>query len=247
VPSARVEVASLDLSDLTSVREFAAEHSRERVDVLVNNAGVMAIPRRETVDGFETQFATNHLGHYALTGLLLPSLLQDRGARVVTVSSFMHRLGAIDFADLMGESRYDPWKAYSQSKLANLLFMRELDRRFRAAGLVSVAAHPGYSSTNLQRVGPRMTGNRISATVAHALTAVVGQSAATGALPQLYAATEPTVRGGDYVGPRGPGQLRGRPRLVGMNAKARDDAVAARLWEVSEQLTGVRYPDPTGP
>jgi NAD(P)-dependent dehydrogenase (short-subunit alcohol dehydrogenase family) len=241
VPGSGAELASLDLADLASVRRFAAAYGTAPIDILVNNAGVMAIPRRETLDGFEMQFGTNHLGHFALTGLLLPALTKRPGSRVVTVSSFMHWLGTMNFDDLMGERRYQTWSVYEQSKLANLLFMRELDHRGSALGLVSVAAHPGYASTNLQAVGPQMVGSRVSGLIAGALTAVAGQSAANGALPQLYAAAAPDVVGGEYFGPRGPGQQRGRPTRVGMSKKARDDESARRLWEVSEELTGVRY------
>ncbi|MGH8968659.1 MAG: oxidoreductase [Actinomycetes bacterium] len=243
VPDAHIEPALLDLADLSSVEEFATAYGVEPLDILVNNAGVMAIPPMLTADGFEMQLGTNHLGHFALTGRLLPALLRRPGSRVVTVSSTLHRLGAMNFADLMGERGYQPWAAYHQSKLANLLFMRELDRRSREAGadLVSVAAHPGYASTNLQTVGPRMSGSTVSLLVMKGATAVLGQRAATGALPQLHAATAPGVRGGDYFGPRGPGEQRGLPKRVGMSRNARDDAAAGQLWRASEALTGVTY------
>ena len=246
-PGASVEVGALDLADLSSVRAFATRvvdgEDGEPLDLLVNNAGVMAVPARRTVDGFELQLATNHLGPFALTGLLLPALLRRPGARVVTVSSFVHRFGALRLDDLMSELSYDPWQAYYRSKLANLLFMRELARRASAAGvdLVSTAAHPGWARTNLQYVGPRTTGRRGGVAVARAANAVLGQSAATGALPQLRAATDPTVRGGDYLGPRGLGEQRGLPRRVGMSRAARDDQAARSLWAASERLTGVRY------
>jgi NAD(P)-dependent dehydrogenase (short-subunit alcohol dehydrogenase family) len=241
-PNAKVSCGLLDLADLGSVRQFADANSAP-IDILVNNAGVMAIPRRLTADGFEMQLGTNHLGHFALTGLLLPDLLARPGARVVTVSSSMHRAGAMNFDDLMGEQSYRPWQAYSQSKLANLLFMRELDRRVRKAGfdLVSVAAHPGYAVTNLQSVGPRMAERRLTAAVMHVATRVLGQSAANGALPQLYAATAPEVEGGDYYGPRGVGEQRGLPKKVSMSASARDDDAAQRLWERSRELTKVQF------
>ena len=164
----------------------------------MNNAGVMAIPPRRTADGFEMQFGTNHLGHFALTGLLLPALRERPGARVVTVSSILHRSGRIDFDDLQGDRRYDKRRAYGQSKLANLLFMRELDRRAAAAGLDlrSVAAHPGYAATNLQQTGPAMSGSAVRVRLANLLNSVAAQSDADGALPSLYAATMPDVRGG---------------------------------------------------
>jgi NAD(P)-dependent dehydrogenase (short-subunit alcohol dehydrogenase family) len=240
---ADVAPSRLDLADLSSVREFAGDVGRDRVDVLVNNAGVMALPPRRSVDGFELQLATNHLGPFALTGLLLPALLRRPGSRVVAVSSYLHRNGRIDLDDLMSDRSYGPWPAYSQSKLANLLFMRELDRRARDAGvgLVSVAAHPGWATTNLQLAAPRMTGRRLTAVAAHGLNALVGQSAASGAWSQLRAATDPEAAGGDYFGPRGPGGLRGAPVRVGMSTRARDDVMAARLWEESVRLTDVDY------
>jgi NAD(P)-dependent dehydrogenase (short-subunit alcohol dehydrogenase family) len=246
-PAASVEVRALDLADLSSVRAFAAgvveEPAREPLDLLVNNAGVMAVPARRTVDGFELQMATNHLGPFALTGLLLPALLRRPGARVVTVSSFVHRFGSLRLDDLMSEQSYDPWQAYYRSKLANLLFMRELGRRAAVADvdLVSAAAHPGWARTNLQYVGARATGRRGGVAVARAANAVLGQSATTGALPQLRAATDPEVRSGDYFGPRGLGEQRGLPRRVGMSRAARDDRAARLLWEASERLTGVGY------
>jgi NAD(P)-dependent dehydrogenase (short-subunit alcohol dehydrogenase family) len=241
-PGADVSCRHLDLADLGSVREFA-EANKTPIDILVNNAGVMAIPPRQTSDGFEMQLGTNHLGHFALTGLLLPALLARPGARVVTVSSTVHRAGAINFDDLMSEKSYRPWQAYAQSKLANLLFMRELDRRARAAGcdLISAAAHPGYASTNLQSVGPRMARRRLTGAVMKVGTLVLGQSAAAGALPQLYAATAPGVQGGDYYGPRGLAEQRGLPKKVAMSANARDDDAALRLWERSAELTKVQF------
>ena len=245
-PGSSVEVAALDLADLESVRAFATEQGTEPLDLLVNNAGVMAVPARRTVDGFELQMATNHLGPFALTGLLMPALLRGQGARMVTVSSFLHWFGSMQFADLMSERSYDPWQAYARTKLANLLFMRELARRATDAGLagrgfVSAAAHPGYSRTNLQHVGPRMTGRRGTAAVMKVGNALLGQSATTGALPQLRAATDPEVRNGDFFGPRGVAEQRGLPKRVRMSSNARDDMAARLLWEASEDLTGVRY------
>jgi len=241
-PGADVTCRSLDLADIDSVHEFA-EATKAPVDILVNNAGVMAIPPRQTVDGFEMQLGTNHLGHFALTGLLLPALLARPGARVVTVSSTVHRAGSMNFDDLMSEKAYRPWQAYAQSKLANLLFMRELDRRARAAGcdLISAAAHPGYASTNLQSVGPRMAGRRLTGAVMKVGTLVLSQSAAAGALPPLYAATAPGVQGGGYYGPRGLGEQRGLPKKVSMSANALDDDAALRLWERSTELTKVQF------
>jgi NAD(P)-dependent dehydrogenase (short-subunit alcohol dehydrogenase family) len=247
VPNAAVEVAALDLSSLASVRAFAERYRSEHasLDLLVNNAGVMAPPRRETTDGFELQFGTNHLGHFALTGLLLAAMEGRDDARVVTVSSGAHRMGRINFEDLQGARRYRRWGAYSQSKLANLLFAFELDRRLRAAGspISSVAAHPGYAATNLQFAAPPM-GDRMLMALGNRLLA---QSAAMGALPTLYAATYPGLEGGSYVGPDGFMENRGHPKPVGSTAAARDESVAARLWQVSEDLTGVSFsfPAPT--
>ena len=247
VPAARLDVARLDLADLASVRLFATARVQRPLDLLINNAGVMAIPRRETADGFEMQFGTNHLGHFALTGLLLTALLRGglRGgpARVVTVSSNLHRRGRLHRNDLMARERYSPWGAYGQSKLANLLFMRELQRRVDAAGqpLMSLAAHPGYASTNLQTRGPRMTGSRVREAGASALNRLLAQPASRGAWPILRAATDPGGRGGDYFGPGGFAERRGHPLLVGMSAEALDADDARWLWERSVELTGVAY------
>jgi len=232
------ELAPLDLGNLASVRAFAASQERP-LDLLLNNAGVMAPPRSETADGFELQIGTNHLGHFALTGLLLDRLQAGREPRVVTVSSNGHRMGRIDFDDLQSRRRYRRWRAYGQSKLANLLFMRELDRRARAAGLplVSLAAHPGYSATNLQFAAPPLA-DRV---VMRVLNVVIAQPADKGALAPLYAATMPELPGASYVGPDGAGEWRGAPRLVSMSKRAQDPETARRLWDVSEALTGVRY------
>jgi NAD(P)-dependent dehydrogenase (short-subunit alcohol dehydrogenase family) len=226
------DVRRLDLADLSSVRAFAGELEGE-IDVLINNAGVMAVPRAKTADGFEMQLGTNHLGHFALTGLLL-SRIRDR---VVTVASGAHRFGRMNFGDLQSERHYQRWLAYGQSKLANLLFMMELQRRLDAAGseVRSVAAHPGYAATNLQfhtqSIQDQLMGlgNRLFA-----------QSAAMGALPTLYAATE-DVPGAAYVGPDGLLEQRGHPHLVDMSGAAKDEQAARRLWERSEELTGVTF------
>jgi NAD(P)-dependent dehydrogenase (short-subunit alcohol dehydrogenase family) len=246
-PAAAVEVRRLDLADLASVREFAAAWSGahpEGLDLLINNAGVMALPRRETPDGYEMQFATNHLGHFALTGLLLPALVARSRSRVVTVSSTAHRMGRIDFDDLQGRRRYNAWRAYGQSKLANLLFTMELQRRLDLAGIstLALAAHPGYSATNLQAAGPRMKGRTWMAGPIATMNRVLAQSPEMGALPSLLAATYPGLPGGSYVGPDGFLETRGHPRLVDRSPAARDDATARRLWTVSEELTGVVYP-----
>ncbi|WAP52847.1 oxidoreductase [Arthrobacter sp. ATA002] len=233
-----VRVRPLDLGSLKSVRAFAAAQDAP-VDLLINNAGVMATPKSTTADGFELQFGVNHLGHFALTGLLLPVLNAAPAPRVVTVSSLAHRGGRIDFDDLAAERSYRPWARYNQSKLANLLFTFELNRRAETAGstLVAAAAHPGFASTNLT------AGMNHPATldVLGAFFRLLGQSGAHGALPTLYAATAPGVRGGDFYGPGGPGQLRGTPAAVAPAPQARDAATARRLWEVSTKLTGVLF------
>jgi NAD(P)-dependent dehydrogenase (short-subunit alcohol dehydrogenase family) len=240
VPAPSLQVEQLDLASLASVRAFAARLRQPQIDLLINNAGVMAPPRRLTADGFELQLGVNHLGHFALTGLLLARLLAAPEPRVVTVSSLAHRGGRIAFDDLQSERRYDPWRAYGQSKLANLMFCFEFQRRATAAGtaLRSLAAHPGYAATNLQLAGPRRWWERLGLRVANRLFA---QSAEMGALPVLYAASVPELAGGTFVGPGGVGQVRGRPRVVGAARHAYDREVWRRLWEVSERLTGVRY------
>src|SRR5215472_1859411 len=247
VPAASIEVVQLDLADLDSVRRLAGQILDRGVglDLLINNAGVMAVPRRRaTAQGFELQFGTNHLGHFALTGRLLPELLQRPGSRVVTVSSIGHRMGAIRLEDLHGEHRYRPWRAYNQSKLANALFTLELDRRLRAAGArtISVGAHPGYSRTELQYRGPRLGGGGMSARALGLVTQFAGQPAGQGALPVLRAATDPEARGGNYYGPAGLGEGRGSPRKVRYAKKAHDVQLARRLWHASEALTGVTFP-----
>jgi len=244
-PTADVEALPLDLASLASVRAFseAFQARYEALDVLINNAGVMALPRRETADGFEMQLGTNHLGHFALTGLLLERLLDSRGARVVTVSSSAHRPGRIQFDDLQWERRYGKWRAYAQSKLANLLFTYELQRRLARSGasVISVACHPGYSATNLQSVGPRMDGSRWMERILRLGNSLLSQDAAMGALPTLYAATASDVRGADFFGPDGFGEMTGSPRRVESSARSHDTDAATRLWEISESLTGVRY------
>lgn len=245
-PRATVEIVELDLSDLASVeRAAAAVSSRgEPLDLLINNAGVMAPPRRETKDGFELQFGTNHLGHFALTGRLIETLLAAPAPRVVNVSSVAHRAGRIDFDDLNWERSYSRWPAYGRSKLANLLFTLELARRAEAAGtnLIAAAAHPGYANTNLQTNGPGMGALGIVAKpVMKVANLFLAQSDAQGALPSLYAATADGVEGNDYFGPDGIGEQRGHPTKVGRAGRAADPAVAERLWEVSEELTGVGF------
>lgn len=245
VPGADAELVSLDLADLSSVQTAALTVSERlpRLDLLVNNAGVMALPPRLSADGFELQLATNHLGHFALTGRLLPLLLAAPAPRVVTVSSQAHRLGRIDFDDLQSMRRYDPWRAYGQSKLANLLFSAELQRRATAAGvpLTSVAAHPGLAATQIQRPGQEMAGRPRVASLMTAVSKVVAQGDRAGAWPVLYAASMPDVGPDAYLGPGGPFEWRGSPRHVGRTPAAHDAATARRLWEESERLTGVAY------
>jgi len=243
VPDADVELRTLDLASLASVHDFVdgVLSSYDGIDLLINNAGVMAIPRQETLDGFERQFATNHLGHFALTGQLLPLLLRRTGSRVVTVSSDAHRGGKIDFDDLQREQSYGRWRTYSATKLANLLFAYELQRRLAAAGAttISVAAHPGTSSTNLTNV--TAGGNPVKRVVFSLGVRIVGQSDEMGALPQLYAATVPDVQGGQFWGPDGRGGTKGFPTLVRSTDRSYDEADGKKLWDASVALTGIRY------
>jgi NAD(P)-dependent dehydrogenase (short-subunit alcohol dehydrogenase family) len=247
-PKADVTLQELDLSSLASVRAAAAalRSAYPRIDLLINNAGVMWTTQQLTADGFEMQFGTNHLGHFALTGLLLEHLLPVRGSRVVTVSSIAHRVrAAIHFDDLQWEHRYDRIAAYGQSKLANLLFTYELQRRLGTrAGekaekqpTIAVAAHPGTSNTELARYLPV-----VFKPAAAILGPVLLQSAVMGALPTLRAATDPHVEGGQYYGPDRFAEQRGRPKLVSSSAESHDENLQRRLWAVSEELTGVRYP-----
>jgi NAD(P)-dependent dehydrogenase (short-subunit alcohol dehydrogenase family) len=243
VGDAKVEVRQLDLSALDSVQSFASALGHDSLDLLVNNAGIMMTPQQTTSDGFELQFGTNHLGHFALTGLLLDKLGRGDGPRVVTLSSLEHKSGHIDFEDLQSERSYAPRSAYRQSKLANAAFGLELDRRLRTASspVISVLAHPGYSATNLQSTGP--TGP-VKA-VLKVTNRLLAQSAEQGSLPTLYAATAPDVQGGEYYGPDGPREARGNPTRVEVIPEGRDREVGRRLWEVSEKLTGVRYELPS--
>ncbi|MGV0624364.1 SDR family NAD(P)-dependent oxidoreductase [Mycolicibacter minnesotensis] len=241
-PQADVAVQELDLSSLASVRAAASalKITHPRIDLLINNAGVMYTPKQTTVDGFELQFGTNHLGHFALTGLLLPHMARRAGSRVVTVSSMAHRImAAIHFDDLQWESGYNRIAAYGQSKLANLMFTYELQRRLAAKrkSTIAVAAHPGTANTELTRYLPPFLrpADRL-------LTPLVVQSAAMGALPTLRAATDPEVTGGQYFGPSGIGEQRGHPKLVEASKQAHDVELQQRLWTVSEELTGITFP-----
>jgi len=245
VPGSLAEVVELDMASLASVRAFAEAYvgTGQALDLLINNAGVMALPKRElTVDGFERQFGTNHLGHFALTGLLMPALLKAAAPRVVTVSSLAHRNGKIAFDDLQGEKSYVPWDQYNESKLANLMFALELERRARksASKLVSIPVHPGISRTNIFENGPGT--KDLKAIAVKILAPVMTQPDDMGALPTLYAATSPQARGGEYVGPDGFKGFKGYPAVEQPRPQALDEAVAKKLWTVSEELTGVVYP-----
>ncbi len=245
VPTAQLEIAELDLASLASVHS-AAEHflaSGRPLDLLINNAGVMALPqRRVTVDGFELQLGTNHFGHFALTGLLMPALLAAPAARIVTVSSIAHRGATLDFSNLNWEHDYKPWPAYRRTKLANLLFAFELQRRLERAhaSAVSIVVHPGVSNTNLFAAGPGQGGGLLARIIPFFI-ALTAQSEAQGALPTLYAATSADAQGGHFYGPDGWRQMRGYPVEVRAEAPAYDESLAARLWQVSEEATGVRF------
>jgi NAD(P)-dependent dehydrogenase (short-subunit alcohol dehydrogenase family) len=247
-PGAKLLLERLDLGDLDSVRALASKVLKDhaRLDVLINNAGIMAIPRLTTKNGFETQIGTNHLGHFALTGQLIGRLLESAPSRVVTVSSMAHtmgKFGALDANDLLLQTGYTKWGAYGRSKLANLLFAYELQRRLeaRSSSVLSVACHPGYAATNLQAVGPQMTNSTLEKAFMSIGNAVLAQSAAAGALPTLYAATAPDVRGGDYIGPGGPFKMIGAPVKQKSNRASHDAQAASKLWDTSVKLTGVDF------
>ncbi len=240
-----VEVMSLDLSSLESVRGFAAELAAKhpKIDGLVNNAGLMALPYGKTKDGFEMQLGTNHLGHFALTGLLLPQLLATKGSRVVNVASTAHRWGRMRWDDLMGERGYDAWGWYGQSKLANLLFTYELARRLEQKGLgtTALACHPGYAATALQHKGPEMEGSRFKAMFMTVGNTILAQGPEMGALPTLRALCDPDAKNAEYYGPRGPFEMAGYPVKVGSTKPSHDRESQRRLWDESEKLTGVRF------
>lgn len=245
VPAAQVEIAQLDLASLASVRAAAQAFlaTGRRLDLLINNAGVMAFPeRRVSPEGYELQLATNHFGHFALTGLLLPSVVGTPGARIVTVSSIAHRGATMDFGNLNWERDYKPWPAYRRTKLANLLFGFELQRRLSRAhaSAMSVVVHPGVSNTNLFNAGPG-TGKTLEAKIGPLVVSVFAQSEARGALPTLYGATAAEAQAGRFYGPDGFREMRGYPVEVRAEAQAYDETLAARLWQVTEELTGVRY------
>lgn len=247
-PGTAIDVVQLDLADLTATKSAAQSvlSSIDHLDILINNAGVMAAPQRLTVDGFELQMGTNHLGHFAWTATLWPLLLKS-STRVVTVASFAHTwVHGIDIRSLTTEGsprRYSRWKSYGESKLANLLFMLELDRRVKAKGLdvESVGAHPGYAATNLTAAGPSLGGNRLGSMGMHQITKIIAQPAAMGAWPLLMAATDESLTGGEYVGPSQLRQMRGAPKLVGMSRYARDGDLADMIWTASEHATGIDF------
>ncbi len=244
-PHAALELMALDLADLHSVRAFvfAFGEKHARLHLLVNNAGLMATPYRRTADGFELQLGVNHLGHFAMTGMLLEQILAAGEARVVTVTSAVYSGGRINFADLNSQQKYARWGAYAQSKLANLLFAGELQRRLESGGYaaISLAAHPGYSATNLQITGPGLDNDRVLLGLMKFGNALFAQPACMGALPVLYAVSSPDARGGDLIGPGGWLGLRGYPVRMQAEKGGSDLVVAERLWEVSEEMTGVRY------
>ncbi|MFD1588010.1 oxidoreductase [Halorientalis brevis] len=244
---AELDVRELDLAALSSVESFADDFlaDYDELHVLCNNAGVMAIPRQETADGFEMQFGVNHLGHFALTGHLIDVLIETPSySRVVTQSSGLHERGDVDFSDLQHEDEYDKWDAYAQSKLANLLFAFELDTRLTHAGVenvMSLGCHPGYADTNLQRRGPEQAGSTLRLWLMKAANALLAQDAEQGALPMLYAATASDIASGEYVGPSGFMNMRGSPAPDTASREARDRDRARRLWTRSEELTGVSF------
>jgi NAD(P)-dependent dehydrogenase (short-subunit alcohol dehydrogenase family) len=244
-PGARLELLALDLGSLASVRQFAQRlnESRGQLHVLVNNAGLMAIPRTLTQDGFEMQLGVNHFGHFALTGLLLPRLLASRDARVVNVSSLASNMGRMRFDDLDSERRYHKWLAYGQSKLANLLFTFELARRFAAKRVDarSLACHPGYAATNLQFVGPEMEGSRLGVLLMRSANRLLGQSAEGGALSTLFAATSPAATNGEFIGPQGLFGRAGSPGPLKAKPAAYDALSMQKLWQISVERTGVDY------
>jgi NAD(P)-dependent dehydrogenase (short-subunit alcohol dehydrogenase family) len=249
-PSAVIEVAELDLMDLDSVRKFAAIQSTKPIDVLLNNAGIMAVPFEKTKDGFESQMGTNHLGHFLLTELLLDAVSKGTNPRIVNVSSSAHRLGKLKTGDKseinVSEENYSPWTVYGNSKLANLLFTNELVRRLKIANsnITVAVAHPGYANTNLQLVAAtKKSGLRksVELAVTKVMNIILGQSAAKGALPQIAACTWVDIQSGDYLGPRGLFESRGKPKKVKMNKSAQDIELAKRVWRTSEELLGVTF------
>lgn len=246
LPQADLQVREIDLADLASIARFADNlgAAGERIDILINNAGVMALPELRTTDGFEMQIGVNHLGHFALTGLLLDRLRAAPAARVVTVSSFAHAFGRVDLEDLhFRRRRYGKWQSYAQSKLANLLFASRLQKLLAAAKAptISVAAHPGYAATPLLTTSSEISGSRLWSGFMNTGNRLVAQTPAAGALPSLYAATVANVVGGEFFGPDGLTRLRGNPRRSRPSARTLKRGVAEQLWQLSETQTGIRY------
>ena len=249
-PSAVIEVAALDLMDLDSVQKFAASQSTKPIDVLLNNAGIMAVPFEKTKDGFESQMGTNHLGHFLLTELLFDAISRGSNPRIVNVSSSAHRLGKLKTGDInelnVSKENYSPWTVYGNSKLVNLLFTNELVRRLKLvnSNITVAVAHPGYANTNLQLVAAtKRSGIRksVELAVTKLMNIILGQSAANGALPQIAACTWVDIQSGDYLGPRGLFESRGKPKKVKMNKAAQDIELAKRVWRTSEELLGVTF------
>ncbi|MGB1207119.1 MAG: oxidoreductase [Chitinophagales bacterium] len=247
VPKARLNFIRLDLASLKSVKSFAKEFKLAfgQLNILCNNAGIMAIPRRETEDGFEMQFGTNHLGHFALTALLINMLRKTPKSRIINVSSIVHRFGKMNFEDLNSEKSYQKWTAYGQSKLANILFTLELQRRLTEVNsdTLCIAAHPGYAATNLQGVGPKMTNSKMGESINAWANKLLAQSAEMGALPSLYAATHSPILGGNLYGPHKLWNTRGYPVLNHISKQGRVPADGKQLWEMSEALTNIKFPD----
>lgn len=245
LPHASLKVMELDLADLSLVGEFAVKfiNQNKQLDILLNNAGIMQTPQMQTKNGFELQLGTNHLGHFALTGLLLDLLVETKDSRVITLSSIAHRMGKIDFNDIMLEKNYSGMQAYGNSKLANLLFAYEFQRRLEKEhkSTISVAAHPGYSNTNLQQNGPRLGGRRFFYWFYKLGNRLAAQSAEKGVLPILCAATCRAIRGSDYIGPNRLFESRGSPKKVRSNNESYDEETARKLWKMSEELTGIIY------
>ncbi len=245
LPHARLALVQLNLADIESIRNFSTEVHKffTKIDVLINNAGVMHLPEQRTAQGFELHFGVNHLGHFVLTALLFDLIAKKPGSRIVTVSSLLHKKGEINFDDLNREKIYSKREAYAQSKLANLLFMLELDKRIRLASkrILSVAAHPGWAATHLQEAGPEMEGKKVQGWIQKHVSEWFAQSAEDGSLPLLYAATANEVRTGRYYGPSGMGSMRGYPAGEEIDPVRGDMGVAARLWKESEKLTGIEF------
>ncbi|MFQ3308402.1 MAG: NAD(P)-dependent dehydrogenase (short-subunit alcohol dehydrogenase family) [Candidatus Nanohaloarchaea archaeon] len=240
---ADLQVKKMDLASLQSVRDFAEEFkaNNEELDILCNNAGIMAIPREETEDGFEKQFGVNHLGHFALTAQLIPALEEANEARIVNQSSALHERGELNFDDLMHEESYEPMKVYGDSKLANVLFTYELDRKLSDTDIEALACHPGYAATNLQSRGPEKEGSTLKKYMMKAANKVLAQSAEKGTLPMLYAATSERAKSGDYIGPNGFKNMRGYPEKQESSEESYDEGTAEKLWRVSEELTGIDF------